>query len=480
MPIFLNSVFFVFILMMAVGAPEGSSHGRFPEGVEAVMALTPTPASAFQEKIRPEDWTEDTHGDVDNANFDVVFKEGVVHRLDVTIASLDWQAMLDDMTSRYGEFGQASRSRERGAGDHTGVNPMWVPCTVNYNGHQWLHVGIRFKGNSSLKSTWRNGIYKLPLRLDFDQFENSYPEIYDQRFYGFQKLSLSSGWKDASLMREKITADIFREAGVPAPRTAFYRVYVEHGDGPVYFGLYTLVEIPSTPMFRTQFSGAGGNLYKPEKENATFSVYNETSFGKATNEGEADFSDVRSLYEALHADRTDAEAWRRGLEATLNVPEFVRWLAVNTVIQNWDTYGVMSHNYYLYNDPETGLLNWIPWDNNEALALKRRRPLSLALTEVTSRWPLIRYLMDDSVYYDMYVSDVLETVTNVFYPDRMQTIYSATHELIRPYVVGAEGEIPGYTLLSSPEAFDTAFEYLNTQVKERHDDAMAFVSGHEK
>ena len=27
----------------------------------------------------------------------------------------------------------------------------------------------------------------------------------------------------------------------------------------------------------------------------------------------------------------------------------------------------MTHNYFLYNDPDTGKLNWIPWDNNEAL-----------------------------------------------------------------------------------------------------------------
>ena len=41
--------------------------------------------------------------------------------------------------------------------------------------------------------------------------------------------------------------------------------------------------------------------------------------------------------------------------------------AVNGVMQNWDTYGRMAHNYVVYNDPGTGLLTWIPWDSNEAL-----------------------------------------------------------------------------------------------------------------
>jgi spore coat protein H len=46
---------------------------------------------------------------------------------------------------------------------------------------------------------------------------------------------------------------------------------------------------------------------------------------------------------------------------------FLKYLAVNTIIQNWDTYGRMTHNYYLYNNPDNNLLTWIPWDNNEAL-----------------------------------------------------------------------------------------------------------------
>ncbi len=360
------------------------------------------------------------------------------------------------------------------------MNPVWIPCTVEYNGNQWLHVGIRFKGNSSLRRTWSTGIYKLPLRLDFDEFEDVYPEIHDQRFYGFQKLSLSSGFLDDSLIREKVVADIFREAGVPAPRTAFYRLFVDHGDGPTYFGLYTMVEIPSTPMLETQFGGDWGNLYKPDGTGATFATYNEASFDKETNEDEADFSDVAALYDALHANRTDAETWRAGLEAVLDVSGFIRWLAVNTVIQNWDTYGVMSHNYYLYNDPETALLNWIPWDNNEALGGGNgfgREP-SLALTEVSDSWPLIRYLMDDIVYYDMYVEEIENTIDFVFYPEVMQPIYEDAHDLIWPYVVGDDGEIAGYSLLSSSGAFNTSVDELIDHVEDRHDAAAAFVSGY--
>ena len=66
---------------------------------------------------------------------------------------------------------------------------------------------------------------------------------------------------------------------------------------------------------------------------------------------------------------------RRGgqdLEEVFDVSGFLNYLAVNSVIQNWDTYGIMSHNYYLYHDPTTDLLTWIPWDNNEVDAIDKR------------------------------------------------------------------------------------------------------------
>lgn len=36
------------------------------------------------------------------------------------------------------------------------------------------------------------GDSKLPLKLDFDEFEDDYPEIENQRFYGFKQLSLAN------------------------------------------------------------------------------------------------------------------------------------------------------------------------------------------------------------------------------------------------------------------------------------------------
>ncbi len=390
-----------------------------------------------------------------------------------------------------------------GVGLGGGENPSYVPCTVEFEGNTWWYVGIRYKGQSSLSSTWSSGIGKLPLRFDFDEFEDEHPEIDDQRFYGFKELSLASNWSDPSYLREKVAHDIFREAGVPAPRTAFYRVYIDFGEGSTYFGLYTMTEIPDDPMLDAQFGDDSGNLYKPTSNWVSF---NEDDFDKETNQDEEDWSDVQAAIAALHADRSDPEAWRAGLEAVFSVDAFLHWLAVNTVIQNWDTYGNMAQNYYLYGDPgDEGRLVWIPWDNNMALSASGgmggrqdaggfqdvedtagledlpdqgglgRGALSLALDEVGDDWPLIRYLADDPVYWDTYVAYVRETIEGAFAVEPTQARFQAAHDLIAPYVVGTEGEQTGYTFLSDPQEFYTGLDDLLEHVVQRREAALEFL-----
>jgi hypothetical protein len=100
--------------------------------------------------------------------------------------------MLSDMKSLHGEPGQGGGppgGGPPGGGPPGGLDdsedPMWVPGDIIYNGKKWYRSGVRFKGNSSLVSTWSRGLLKLAFKLDFDEFEDEYPQIDNQRFYGF-------------------------------------------------------------------------------------------------------------------------------------------------------------------------------------------------------------------------------------------------------------------------------------------------------
>lgn len=414
------------------------------------------------------DWTSETHSKKGKANFSLVFDDTKVQRLDFVVTKNRWQLMLADMTKLYGNFGSSSRPGGGGLADVD--NPIFVPADVKYNGKTWYRAGIRFKGNSSLQSTWQSGNMKLSFKLDFDEFENEYKKIDNQRFNGFKQLSLKNNFSDTSFLREKVAGDVFRNAGLASSHTAFYTLYVDYGDGPVYFGLYTLTEEVDDTVISNQFQSNKGNLYKPDGNAASFAngSFNTSQMDKQTNEDAADFSDVQQLYTIINdATRTtNAAAWRTKLDGVFDTNVFLKYLAVNTTIQNWDTYGRMTHNYFLYNNPATNLLTWIPWDNNEALQTgKQGGSLNLNFSGLNaSQWPLIGYMYQDPIYKAKYDAYLKETIAGPFNPTAIQALYTKYAALVEPY---ATTEKTGYTFLRNSGEFSTAINTLKTHVNSR-------------
>lgn len=445
-----------------------------------------------EQVARPEGWSEETHGDAAVPNYDVVFPQDEVKRLEITVSPDDWEAMQANLTELLGPRGAEQGDRQPRAPGVPGwidvtQNPMWAPATVECNGLTWTNVGIRYKGNSSLRSGWSSGSIKLPLKLDFDEFEDEYPAIENQRFYGLKQLALSNAFSDSTYMRDIIAADILREAGLPAAETALYDVIIDYGEGPVNLGLYVAIEVVDDTVVDRFFADDSGNIYEADGRGVSLAEgvagQLSASFLKENNQQAADWSDIEQLYATLHSgERTaDPAAWRESLESVFNVDGFLEWLAISAVIQHWDTYGQMSHNFYLYHDPDTELLNWISWDHNQVLAgggMAGRagvrgpggstgRSVSLGREEVGANWPLIRYLLDDPVYHERYVDFVGETVDGAFDPKALEQQCRDLAELIAPYVIESTDDA----------AFQSAVQRLIDRIYERHQAAVAFVAG---
>jgi spore coat protein H len=407
------------------------------------------------------DWSEATHGNQVAPGYDMVFPQDKVNSLEITMTKEDWTAIQTNITSLLG-FSFGAGGTQPGGG-FPEVEPEYVSVSVKFNGKEWYKVGFRLKGNSTLRNSWRQGIYKLPFRLNMDRFEEKYPQLKNQRFYGFKELSMSPGANDHSLIRERAGSYIFRAAGLPCAQTAFYKVYINFGDGLKYCGVYTMVEVVDDTLVKTYFGSDPGNIYKPE---STFQTFNQSQFEKKNNKTENDYSDVQATITALHNPlrTTDPAQWRTLLEKNFNATHFMKWLAVNTTMLNWDTYGRMAHNYYLYNEPGKGL-TWIPWDNNECMLNRGNNTYTISLSTTGTNWPLIRYLMDDPVYSAQYKQFMKEFTVNVFVPEKMNALFTQYHNLISPYVIGPlETEQVKYTHLSNASAFSSALESLKQHV----------------
>ncbi len=445
-------------------------------------------SSCYKEQVviveRPEGWEFDTHSNLASVDYTTVFNQNQVNQLYITITSDDWDTMQDDLESLYGSSGGPGGGPGQGGGGGGGTTfadekPVTVPCQIYHDGIQWFDVGIRYKGNSSLSSAYSSGKGKLPLRLDFDYFEDENELITNQRFYGFKELSLSSNYLDDSFLHEKVASDMFRAFNVPSAQTAFYEIYVDNGDGNgyVYFGLYTLVEVVFDTMLESQFGANSGNCYKPDGDAATFSdgTFDTDELEKKTNETTGDWSDLESLYEVINSsDRVNnTEQWKTNLEAIFNVDGYLRYLAANTVMQNWDTYGIMTHNYFLYNNPADGKINWIPWDNNESLNNDKNNCLDFDFASLNaSEWPLIGYIYDIPEYKTIYDNYIDEFIEGDFKPINASTTYSNWHNMISNSVAAESGI---YTYINNYSDFTNSLSTLNSHTSQRYNAASSYT-----
>lgn len=451
---------------------------------QAAEPAAPTMQPAMPQMPRPPGWQELSHAKGAKPDYARLFADAKVQRIDIEMSAESKRMMDADLEKLLGPMPEPGAGFPWGGGmmgmmgmmrDPTMLyegEPIYVPVTVRYDGGVWTKVAMRLKGNSSLASAYRMGIQKYGFRLDFDRYEMEHPETLDQRFYGFGKMTFSSAFRDPSLIRDKLAADILSSLGMVSARCAFYRVYVDAGAGPVYWGLYTMIEDPSDQLVEAQFADKSGNLYKPDGPGADWRTpFTMEAFEKKSNEDKADFSDVMAAVSALHAARTDAATWRAGLEARFNVKRFLDVLAFSRATGHWDGYGVMAHNYYLYADPtDMGRLLWISWDHN--LSLQQNLfggGLTVMMDEITEQWPLIRFLLDDPVYRMQYQESLRAALGGLYEKAKFEAHARQLHTLVSPYVIGGAGETgekAPYTFITEPDQFRNALTEPGTGMLE--------------
>lgn len=411
-----------------------------------------------------DDWTTATHTNNVPPNYSVVFDQTKVNRIDLVFTATNWNLMQRDLENVLSSGGGGGGPG--GAMTFSDQTPMYVECQFFFNDLEWYHVGTRYKGNSTLNTSTG----KLPLRFNFDEFEDTYITNTNQRFYGFKELSMGSNYSDAAVMRDKSAADLFRNFGVPSVQTAFYEIWIDPGTGTAeYYGVYTMNEVVFDSFLSSYFGSESGNCYKPDGDGAAFasSGFTLDDFELKNNDA-ADKSEIQELYDILHSSErtTDPNQWRTNLEAVFDVDGFLKYLAANNTLQNWDTYGNMTHNYYLYHDPADGLLKWIVWDYNEAFTSGQgnRAALSLSMSEVSADWPLINYLIDQPAYEVIYNNYLRSFVNTSFEYTRMDGIYSAQEALLYDAVAN---ERSGYSSVNGINNFTSAVNALKAHCLSR-------------
>jgi spore coat protein H len=217
----------------------------------------------------------------------------------------------------------------------------YVRATLREGNVVYTNCLIRLKGNAGSFQPVED---KPGLTVRFDEAGTF--------FHGLNKIHLNNSVQDSTCLSEWLCSEIFREAGVPAPRAA--PVLVELNGRRL--GLYVLLESVDRQFLARYFKNTHGNVYSPSS-NADIDQPLDCIGGHENNLG----SDLKALASAARA------SGAARLPQVLDMDRFISFLAVEVMLCHWDGYTFNVKNYLVYHNLDTGKMVFIPHDMDQML-----------------------------------------------------------------------------------------------------------------
>ena len=219
-------------------------------------------------------------------------------------------------------------------------------ASVTIDGVSMEDVVIRKKGYIGSLSP------SIPsLKLDFNDLWKG------RKYQNSTRMTLNNNRQDPSNARQCLAYEQFRQAGIAAPQCNYARVRVNGED----LGIFTNVEPIKDPFLLRAFGDDEGNQY--EAQTSDFGTWLSQRFEKKNNNKENDRSDLQSVTDAL---ALPDDQLMNVLPQLVDVDEFIRFWAVETLIGAWDSATGNANNFHIYRDPGDGLFHFIPWGADTA------------------------------------------------------------------------------------------------------------------
>ncbi len=213
-----------------------------------------------------------------------------------------------------------------------GVEFPWVRAQLTQDDHGYGAVGLRYAGNASYMAS--AGGLKRSFFVDLERFGR--PD-----FHALSAVHLQSGALDPTKARETLAFALFRDAGVPAPRTVLADVTLtvpgEHSKA--YLGLYTLVEAVDRAFLKDRFHTDKGLLLRPQGLRGLDFLGDqwEQYRGRYRPLAEPTPEEAKRLIAFLRlVQRGDDVQFRKEIASYLDVDKVLRFMAVQALIANAD------------------------------------------------------------------------------------------------------------------------------------------------
>lgn len=385
-----------------------------------------------------------------------VFDDSQVRRVDILLTKADWDLMWSDPLAK-----------------------IEVNADAIVFGERLDNVGFRMRGQGSLDVPTD----KKPWKINVDAY------VEGQEYHNLKQLMFINSVGDPSMLQEKLAYEMMHFAGLPASHVAFVELWFDFSDDDepsVFWGVYTMIERVDKKFLANRFDPENdhGNLYKAsilQRGPMDLVYYGDSiedyptqnglyAFGKATNEEEADYSDILNFVYVIDGVEYETnEDFAHALEQVFNVDSFLRYMAVVVTIDSWDIYPNSANNYYLFNNPATGKFEWIPWDLS--WRGNPQQPLfELEGPRITNRVPLYDKVFQVEHYRQKYAAYVDLLTREWFTYDNISERAKRYHTMIAPSVPQGTGDKMyfGESAWFPVEVFEQSWVELAELTRERN------------
>ncbi len=387
---------------------------------------------------------------------DEIYSLDRVTELSVTVTARDWR--------RLAGFHDANWRTNR-------VVPAAITITGIGEEQAFPLIGLGLRGKTSRRrpfgdrgSAW-NGTRTVVRHTHFRLDLNNY--VAGQKFLGIDRFNIKWPKNDGTRVKEAYGYDLLRRFGVTeAPRAgwAHLTLSVTEDEGraaEIPLGIFTMVEAVDSDFIQDRvrdgtFSSREGWLFKCQSgANLQLQPFVSRRIGVSSNSSSSGryIYDLKTPKDDLEGARTaltafitnlnklDDTAFQEWIPTVLNVERFLKILAVNAVIGNWDEYWNFSSNYYLYLE-KNGQIHFIPYDYDNILGTGLPARKIDPGTRSVINWgnsrtaPLVRRIMRIPGYQERYrqlVLELLDEQNELFHHTASTQRITAWRHLIRPW-----------------------------------------------
>jgi len=303
-----------------------------------------------------------------------------------------------------------------------------------------------------------------------------------------RRLQLNKHPTDLTRIRNKLSFDLMSNvSNLPSLRTQFVNLWIDDGQGPVDFGLFTHVEALQKEFLENRGWNEDDNLYKAEQ--FAFSLadlqalaidesgapLNEDAFEERleVKTGEDDHTQLVAMLEAINDPGQNFESV---LDRYFDRDNVLMWVTVNFLLAQKD---ITTHNFYLYNPAGSEKFFFIPWDYDASFYIESELANSFENPELNRRLFHGYARGANSVFLDHYfripgINDTIVNAANTLRAGPLSNTEISERaaqyaSIVRPFITRE----PDATYLASSTGdvgsrFDARIEQLSGYVTTNH------------